>query len=53
MEDGVRWVYETAWEHDGNGNGTATYTKYSYDDGQIAQQMSFLVTGETYEKLGA
>lgn len=52
VEDGVRWVYETAWEHDGNGNGTATYTKYSYDDGQIAQQMSFLVTGETYEKLG-
>lgn len=53
VEDGVRWVYETAWEHDGNGNGTATYTKYSYDDGQIAQQMSFLVHGETYETLGA
>lgn len=53
VEDGIRWVYETAWEHDGDGNGTATYTKYCYDDGEIADQISFLVHGETYEKLDA
>lgn len=52
VEDGIRWVYETAWEHDENGNGTATYTKYCYDDGEIADQISFLVQGDTYEKIG-
>ena len=34
MVDGVRWVYATAWEPDGDGRGTATYTRYRYDDGE-------------------
>ncbi len=47
LEDGVRWVYETAWETDGDGRGTATYTKYRYDDGEVVQQLVYLVDGDT------
>lgn len=47
MVDGVRWVYATAWEPDGDGRGTATYTRYRYDDGEILQQLVYLVDGET------
>lgn len=47
LEDGVRWVYATAWETDGDGRGTATYTKYRYDDGEVVQQLVYLVDGDT------
>ena len=48
IEDGVRYVYETAWAHEGNGVGTATYTKYEYDTNQVIQRYVFLVEGDTY-----
>lgn len=48
IEDGVRYVYETAWDHQGNGAGTATYTKYAYDTGEIVTQYVFQVNGDTY-----
>ena len=51
IEDGVRYVYETAWENEGNGVGTATYTKYAYDSGEIVTQYVFQVNGDTYTEL--
>ena len=48
VEDGVRWVYQTSWQHDGNGKGYAAYTKYAYDTGIVAQQYVFLVEGDSY-----
>ena len=51
IEDGVRYVYETAWDHQGNGVGTATYTKYAYDSGEIVTQYVFQVNGDTCTEL--
>lgn len=48
IEDGVRYVYETAWAHQGDGVGTATYTKYEYDTNQVVQRYIFQVEGDTY-----
>lgn len=46
LEDGVRWVYETAWEADGDNGGTATYTKSNYETGEIAERHVFQVRGD-------
>ena len=51
LEDGVRYVYETAWNHQGDGVGTATYTKYEYDTNQVVQQYVFQVEGDSYTEL--
>lgn len=48
IEDGVRYVYETAWNHQGEGVGTAIYTKYEYDTNQVVQRYIFQVEGDTY-----
>lgn len=52
LEHGTRWVYETAWDHDGSGNGTVTYTKYPYDaPTDVAQKIICQVQGDTVQKL--
>lgn len=52
LEHGTRWVYQTAWDHDGQGNGTVTYTKYRYDDPtDIAQKLSYQVQGDAVTQL--
>jgi len=51
LEDGVRYVYETAWDHQGEGVGTAIYTKYEYDTNQVIQQYVFQVEGDSYTEL--
>ena len=51
IEDGVRWVYQTSWQHDGNGKGYAAYTKYAYDTGIVVQQYVFLVEGDSYTEV--
>ena len=51
LEDGVRYVYETDWDHQGDGVGTATYTKYEYDTNQVIQQYVFQVEGDSYTEL--
>lgn len=51
VEDGVRVVYETAWNHQGDGVGTAIYTKYEYDTNQVLQQYVFQVEGDTYTEM--
>ena len=52
IEDGVRYVYETAWDYQGNGEGTATYTKYVYDSGEIVTRYVFQVEGDTFTEDG-
>ena len=51
VEDGVRWVYETAWESSGDGSGTATYTRYNAETGEIDQQYIYEVHGEEYQEV--
>ena len=51
MENGVRYVYETAWDYQRNGIGTATYTKYVYDSGEIVTQYVFQVNGDTFTEM--
>ena len=51
LEDGVRWIYENAWESDGNTGGTATYTKSNYETGEIADQHIFQVQGDSYTEV--
>ena len=46
VEDGVRWVYETAWDGEGGSDGTATYTKSNYETGEIEEQHVFQVRGD-------
>ena len=50
-EDGVRYVYETAWDSDGSGTGTATFTKYEYDTNKIVQKYIYQVDGDTYQEV--
>lgn len=51
IEDGVRYVYETAWDHQGNGVGTVTYTKYAYETEEIVERYVFQVEGDTYTEI--
>ena len=51
VEDGVRYVYETAWDSDGSGTGTATFTKYEYDTNKIVQKYIYQVEGDTYQEV--
>lgn len=46
VEDGVRWIYETAWNSPGDGTGTAIYTKKNYETGEVDQQYAYLVDGD-------
>lgn len=50
IEDGVRWVYSSEWEHVEDG-GTATYTKTNFDTGEVAERHVFQVTGDTYTEV--
>ncbi len=51
IEGGVRVVYETAWDHQGEGVGTVTYTKYAYDTEEIVERYVFQVNGDTYTEV--
>lgn len=51
VEDGVRYVYETAWDSDGSGTGTATFTKYEYDTNKVVQKYIYQVEGDTYREV--
>lgn len=51
VEDGVRYVYETAWDSDGGGTGAATFTKYEYDTNKIVQKYVYQVEGDSYQEL--
>ncbi len=50
IEDGVRWVYETAWEQTED-CGIATYTKTNYETGEVAEKMIYRVEGDKVTKI--
>ena len=51
IEDGVRYVYETAWDHEGASVGTVAYTKYAYDTEDVVERYVFQVNGDAYTEV--
>ncbi|MDO4562724.1 MAG: DUF4825 domain-containing protein [Clostridia bacterium] len=43
IENGVRVVYETAWESANGTDGTVTYKKYNYDDKKVIEEKAVTV----------
>ncbi len=50
IENGTRYVYHLIWNDDGNniGNGTVTFMKTRYDDGEEIEKISYQVKGNHF-----
>ena len=51
VENGVRYVYETSWEGDTDGNGIAQFHKYEYDTGNTVSKYRYQISGENITKI--
>ncbi len=49
IEDGIRYVYETDWKDNGNGNGVVTYRKYEYISKKTVEEFAVNVQGKNIE----
>ena len=46
IENGVRYVYQTDWKSEGNGDGTVTYTKSVYNGDVVEKAVISIKNGK-------